>query len=383
MLIVVSVISASSSLAVVGTYALFKRLHGRLHIKLIVWMSVCDFFANVGSAIGEPEDGTVACWIQALLTTYFYTATLFWATFVTYLLYSLIFSGRVRLSERSMHLMSWIIPLIVTLAPLSTISYGRLYPTQPGWCYLKPPANAAPWVLIFWAFVTFSFWLILSIILMLGFGLRIYLRVRYAGHSTLAKPVLQALDKLKLYPVILILCWGILTVCQLVYEFILHKDSADDETSITTIAFTYFTFIPAVLQGFFSSIIFFWKSDEVWKCWREYFHNEKLGATTGNAGLSDSMIEAQEIHEINSKSNTDDDSRPSATYSAHNNNDNSSSKFSFTMSDNESVFEISSVGEADDYDSLNRFHFRIPSLEANTPPDVQNPMCMSMSNSVL
>ena len=279
-LIVISAISCFSSLCVITTYLFFPNLQKKLHTTLIFYVSLCDFFANLGSSIGQPKNGTIGCWIQALLTTYFYTAGLFWVTAVCYVLYSLVFHGEVNLSMKWIHILSWGISLFVTFIPLIHITYGRIA-NEPGWCYLYSFQDDSKWELPFWAFITFYLWLAIAEILMFVWGGMIYYRIQ-VKKSKLANVVIKALNRLLLYPMLILLSWLAISINQLAFQYI-------NPVTITPLWVTYVSYIPAVLQGFFSSIIFFANDSEVRNCWYYYVLN-KSSDTNQTIG-SDDLLE--------------------------------------------------------------------------------------------
>ena len=130
----------------------------KLIVKLVFCISLADFWANFFAAFGEPANGSGACWIQALATNYFYTASVLWTTSVCYVLYDLVFNGKVRLNFTQLSTICWSIPFVVTLLPLVSVTYGRA-DGEPGWCYLMLYSKSPNWELIFWAFITFYIWL--------------------------------------------------------------------------------------------------------------------------------------------------------------------------------------------------------------------------------
>ena len=72
---------------------------------------------------------------------------------------------------------------------------------------------------------------------------------------------MKALSKLQLYPITVISCWLVITVNQLVIEYI--YDSYDS----TDVWVNFLSYLPAVLQGFFTSIMFFANDRYVRNSW--------------------------------------------------------------------------------------------------------------------
>ncbi len=64
-----SVLSAIGSLLVIWTYLYLFNKKKKSYSTLIYYISICNLFTAIGMMIGQPYDGTTACWFQAILTT--------------------------------------------------------------------------------------------------------------------------------------------------------------------------------------------------------------------------------------------------------------------------------------------------------------------------
>ena len=74
---------------------------------------------------GLPNNGTVECYIQAFLTNAFPLATIFWTTTIAYMVFCIIYKSRkIDVNSKEILLVTFALPVVLTLLPLSTETYG-------------------------------------------------------------------------------------------------------------------------------------------------------------------------------------------------------------------------------------------------------------------
>ena len=79
---VTGVVSCTASLSVLLVYLYSKEVNSKAYNSVIACVCLCDFFSCFGGALGMTKDGSFLCWVQAIATTYFPVAGVFWTTLV-------------------------------------------------------------------------------------------------------------------------------------------------------------------------------------------------------------------------------------------------------------------------------------------------------------
>jgi hypothetical protein len=100
-------------------------------------IAVTNIMLSASIFIGQPHDGSFLCWIQSVTTNYFCLVHIFWTTMLAYTLFkatkdsistdifSKVFLG-----------LGFVLPLVLTLLPLTTNKYGNPHGEERGWCFL-------------------------------------------------------------------------------------------------------------------------------------------------------------------------------------------------------------------------------------------------------
>ena len=182
-----------------------------------------------------------------------------WSTMLSYQLFGVFKSGKFVLSEGSMHLIAWSVPLVSTLLPLSTNSYGRSAGNPDGWCFLEGNDSTFFWVV-------FSFFLVLfvCISLMSYFSTRIALKYRSFVRLDLENPEIRmVVDAVQLYPIAMIVCW----LPNLVLSFILSFGLINNGGLLIFVV----TQAISVQNGTTTTMLFFYKSREARHRWAAVF----------------------------------------------------------------------------------------------------------------
>ena len=101
-------------------------------------------------------------------------------------------------------------------------------------------------------------WLYIAIILMAYWASHIYYRV-VVTKSFLKPTIIRAVQKLQLYPYIMVLCWIVIAVCRIL-QF-------GQKITLTQQYLEYLAFIPAILQGLLVTVVFYVTNSDVTGCW--------------------------------------------------------------------------------------------------------------------
>lgn len=250
-----SAVACCCSLAVIVTIMFFRRMQIGKFMPIILYISVCDLGQNIASSFGFPDDQTDLCWAQGILAAFFTISGWFWTTLLLFRIYSLVRYSKCHLSTRHMHMIAWGMGTFLTLIPLTSVDYGA-GPTQSQWCLLVPRAGYPRWWATFWAFCSFFAWLFILSGLM--FAWHIIIRIKFRN-SPMIDVIKRTYDKVYLYPVVMVLCWSLNFVCDMI-------DFRENDSTFTAISM-----LCGVSNGILSAMIFLWKSEEARARWSNYF----------------------------------------------------------------------------------------------------------------
>jgi hypothetical protein len=207
----VACVSCCASLFIIFMFIRYPELKKIELSRLVNLICICDLFGSIGMALGQPEDGSTRCIIQAILTNIFPIAGVFWTTLIAFLL--LIYVFKMRPIERfpwPVYLLGSLIPILVTFLPLTTNQFGLNNGHTSGWCFLKDRSDSPSWSLIFWTAVSFYLWMWGGLLLYL---IIFYLVARetYRVFAVLPNPPnWKTFSKIFIYfffPLNLFLCW--------------------------------------------------------------------------------------------------------------------------------------------------------------------------------
>ena len=81
---VVGSVSAVFSFAALVTYLLFKPLRSLRYVELVFYVSINDFIASVGVALGAQPNGSFECIFQGYSSNANYLSSILWTTVITY-----------------------------------------------------------------------------------------------------------------------------------------------------------------------------------------------------------------------------------------------------------------------------------------------------------
>ena len=263
--LVCGILSFLGASFVVATYCWFKDLR-KFAFKLVFFLACSDVANSLANMIGNPDEGTGACMFQALVDSFFALSSILWTTMIAYCLYSTVIQRRpvdeTRRKEKKMYLFCWGFPMVVTLLPLTTSSYGQ----TGGWCWIKGGEGNA----------TGNAWRVLQLYLPLwvamGYVAYVYYHIVKTIKSVIeaqreadaaqqgggagspggagsgdgaaaARQQLKMIRRLQFYPVIMLVCWFFPTLNRLQNVF---ADKPSFTLSVLAVSFS-------SLQGFFNA----------------------------------------------------------------------------------------------------------------------------------
>jgi hypothetical protein len=135
--------------------------------KVILYITICDLFSSIGLLFGFAKDGSTECWISGLATNIFPVCSVLWTTVLIGIIHRLLNRRNVHDEieiPRYVNVLVWTIPIIVTLLPLTTSTYG-CNDEEYCWCFIKDLPSSPSWSLVFWYITAFYFWIWSTIVI--------------------------------------------------------------------------------------------------------------------------------------------------------------------------------------------------------------------------
>jgi hypothetical protein len=214
----VACLSGIGCLIMIALFHLKSAIKVKKVNHIIYRIAICDLFASIGIALGEPRDRTVLCWIQSIMTSYFPLVSVFLTTLIAFILFAAIRKISLdSVAQTKIYVICWVVPLILTFLPLSTNQYGNPGENK-GWCFLDTRKGSPNWTLSFWIVVSFYLWFYLAIViyLILLWSVICRLSVVYGiiaeihgpRTSSVAHYISRSLMSLIWYPLIILVCWS-------------------------------------------------------------------------------------------------------------------------------------------------------------------------------
>jgi hypothetical protein len=300
--------SAFSSTLVAATCLLFESLRKSFFTRIILMIALSDIGVSVAAVIGFPHNGQRLFSLQAVLFIFCLRANWIWTTMLVIQMYRFIMHNKVFFSERVMHVIVVGISALLTFLPLIKARFGRESVYSSGeMCFLV--SSNDEWEKS-WEIIIFTVTLWICILSMIWFISLIYARYRSVNDTAQQSQILGLVMSLYMYPVIMMLTWGVAVTFNNVYTFT-SPSSPSTQSLVLDIVLTL-----AVSNGFWLSLIFFYKSPEARRRWGHILLGTELDEHTGsldfdetsvgNDGLAISFATAQTTSEIWRGSSLDD-----------------------------------------------------------------------------
>ena len=281
-------LSMIGSILVVLTYVLFKRLRKKRYVELMVYVSVSNFFFSLGGSLGPVPTYSLACWYQGIMTNVGYVNAALWITVINFHLWMTV---RFTPPPRGMfwtHLFIWTVPLLFSLLPLSTNTYGNPGgDTDTSWCFVVTTTDDDPSEKnthgevtrsqlvseVVWVWFSFYVWVIGAIILDCGLTISILWTLQTDSERT--KAIRKQVYGLLLYPLVL----AIASAPNAMVDTNTSIGSDDDEEQRTH-GFDIKSAVSCMLMllsGFMLSLVFFYVNVHAREQWWLLYERRVLG----------------------------------------------------------------------------------------------------------
>eukprot|EP00467_Chlorarachnion_reptans_P019472 CAMPEP_0114517478 /NCGR_PEP_ID=MMETSP0109-20121206/17915_1 /TAXON_ID=29199 /ORGANISM="Chlorarachnion reptans, Strain CCCM449" /LENGTH=365 /DNA_ID=CAMNT_0001698001 /DNA_START=9 /DNA_END=1106 /DNA_ORIENTATION=+ len=253
-----SAISFCGSSFIVLTYLRYPVLRTFI-FQLVVWISASDIVYSIANGIGNPGDGSDACYAQAVLIQFFGLSSAFWTACIAYTVDRVFLKGytidQAQELKQVFHFIVWGVSAFLTILPATTGNYGQ----SAGWCWIDVRSNAAAGTA--WRFVCFyiPLWTVAA------YNLSVYSRVRRAladaaGHGEANVKNIRQLQRMVYYPLVLVVCYIFGTISRIQQIFgppvyglvILHTIGMSSQGTLNAIVYG---LTPSVRKTVFGSTV--------------------------------------------------------------------------------------------------------------------------------
>lgn len=200
-----STISFLGSTFIVVMYLRHPELRSFI-FQIVVWISASDMIYSLANALGNPSDGTDACYAQAVMIQFFGLSSMLWTVAIAFTVDQVYLKGKslddATQLKKNFHLFVWPASTLLTILPATTGNYG----SATGWCWIDVKHNA-DWGTT-WRFLCFyvPLWAVAV------YNLTVYYRVRVALNEAIEQGgskagSVQRMQRLIYYPLVLVGCY--------------------------------------------------------------------------------------------------------------------------------------------------------------------------------
>lgn len=256
--------SAGSSIAVTISCVAFPTMRQSFFTRIILMIAASDVVVSAVGALGFPENGSVACTVQAALETFFLRANWLWTTMLVHQMHNFVMNSRMNINEMRIHSLIWSLSLLCTLLPLIDGNFGRIGDySSSEMCFYQSANNSwiMAWVLIDWIGLVFA-----CIIYMTYLITRVYLKYRVMNDISAATGVLSLVRSLYVYPLVMLCTWGMNCLTNLVVTMVSNNNPSTQQRFAISVSA-----VAAMSNGLLLGVVFFSKSNEARFQWRRLF----------------------------------------------------------------------------------------------------------------
>lgn len=171
---VTACLSATGSLLIITSFAVWPVLRRATSRQILVFLSVADLGASITNAVGALHYMQGApCHAQAFFTIVWSMSFILWSTCLAVYLYVSIVQDNIVRARRLMvlfHMLCWGLPLLMAVVALQQKALGSSSSTSTvGWCWINVSPQSPPgWrcgdAMMLWMMLTMKFWESLSYI---------------------------------------------------------------------------------------------------------------------------------------------------------------------------------------------------------------------------
>jgi hypothetical protein len=197
-------LSAVCSATIILAYALVPVVRTRKYFEALFYIGISNFLTSVGSSFGFVREDSPECWVQGIMTNVFTLSSIAWTVVVSLMLYYAVNRAEMLKITPLMHLICWGLPVAVTCLPLMELEFsssdGRY------WCFYESDNEDYPYLrLVLWEWVGFYFWVLFGVAVILC--LFLVTSQKKAKLFTESAYLIKFVEKLKFYPIIIVICW--------------------------------------------------------------------------------------------------------------------------------------------------------------------------------
>lgn len=254
-----AVVTCIASGTILLNYYLFKDIRRLRYVEFVFYISVNDFLLALSALFGKCPNQSFCCYYQGMSQIVNEMSSVFWTVVITYQVWVVVNRGSVIKDLTYIHIICWGFPIFCSFLPLTTNTYSN---NESGtWCFINDASYSPSWTKGFWYIFALYIWVWLALIINCGLIVNIYWRMR--GISVIPQTLKTTVQKLIFYPVVVIICWILITMIDIRYSTTFKKASKDPWLSIFLVGLTLL-----ILQGFFFSVIFYCANPFIRKKWK-------------------------------------------------------------------------------------------------------------------
>ena len=256
-----SALTICGCLAVVFVYTAHESIRQKNINKVVFYICMCQIGGAVGTMIGQPRNGSAECYTQALLTNFFPFAYTLWTSVTAYMLYRVIHRlTPLDIFSPYIQGLCWGVPLVLTLLPLTTDTFGN-EDSNRGWCFYKSVKASPEWTVTFWVAANYSVLCVSVFLSILFISMSLYkvygLAKNVSDHAIMTK-LSHNVSRFIWYPVISFFCW----LPESIYDVNDSLDKGQSATLQNDTTFIYFAILLPILEGLFVTIAYFTTSSD-------------------------------------------------------------------------------------------------------------------------
>ena len=281
-------------LSAIVSILLFRRERNKSSMRILLYKFSADVLTSCGSLVGTPFTGSRACWFEGIVTNIFTLASILWTGVIMLLLYSVLAFKKPLGDHWAFHIICWGFPVIATIIPFSTSTYGA--PGGLGWCWVVPKDDNPPsWEPQLWYWLSFYLYIWATMIFILVVSLRIMLHIMSPDvKENTRTQFFQIFYKLLGYPVIIFICWLPSTVSDYI--------QSTDPSRVLPAAFLHATTSLDCMMGVLSGLYFFLVNRSIHDNWKNLYSvrfnmrdfEAQFSTTTGASAMTRSRASSHD-----------------------------------------------------------------------------------------